>query len=258
MDRRAVLARFDREVRCRPSPEPGSLVEREPHLVRSVGRSNCVLFADLTSATVRSVIAAQQARYAGEAGPLEWKVYGHDRPPETGACLAAAGFAPDPPETLVAAPLARLGPAAPPPAGVEIRRVGSGAEFADAVAATKTAFGLADDPRLAELADRLGDPALALFVAYVAGRPVAAARVEAPDGGAFAGLWGGGVVAEYRHRGIYRALVEVRLAYARSRGAELVTVDAAPTSRPILERLGFEPLDRVQGWIWSPPTAETS
>ncbi len=253
MDRVAVRARFDREVRARPASEPGSVIEHDPYVVRSVGRTNCILYSSLTTATADAAIAAQQARYASAGGPVEWKVYAHDPPPDLAGRLAAAGFAAEPPETLVVRSLRERSAPGPLPADVELRRVSSDAEFGDAVAATREAFGLTDEPRLQELAGRLAEPSWALFVAYADGRPVGAARVEVPDGGAFAGLWGGGIVAAYRHRGIYRALVEVRLDFARSRGAEFATVDAAPTSRPILERIGFEPLDSVQGWTWTPP-----
>jgi GNAT superfamily N-acetyltransferase len=252
MDPAEVLARYDREVRRRPTPEPGTLIERAPGIVRSVGRTNCILFSELTAATVEEAAAAQRTRYAELGREVEWKVYGHDPPPDLGPRLESAGFRAEPPETLMVLPLAAApGPGAPPP-GVTVRRVGSEREFSDAVAATRDAFGLAEDPRLAELADRVADPAVAFYVAYVGGRPVGSGRVEAPDGCAFAGLWGGGIVPEHRHRGIYRALVATRLAFARARGAEFATVDAAPTSRPILERCGFEPLDTVQGFTWAP------
>jgi len=61
-----------------------------------------------------------------------------------------------------------------------------------------------------ELKARLCDPALALYVAYADGRPVASARAEFPRDRSFAGLWGGGTIPEYRGRGIYRALVHAR------------------------------------------------
>ena len=44
---------------------------------------------------------------------------------------------------------------------------------------------------------------------------------------------------EFRGRGIYSRLFEARVAEARSRGVPYIAVDAAPMSRPILERFGF-------------------
>ncbi len=55
----------------------------------------------------------------------------------------------------------------------------------------------------------------------------------------FATLWGGGTLPGWRGRGSYRALVAERAARARARNIRYLQVDASPSSRPILERLGF-------------------
>jgi len=53
------------------------------------------------------------------------------------------------------------------------------------------------------------------------------------------------VLADYRGRGLYRALVQARLAHARARGITLATSHAhEATSAPILETLGFETVCR--------------
>jgi predicted acetyltransferase len=78
--------------------------------------------------------------------------------------------------------------------------------------------------------------------------PASAGRLDLPPEGDFAGLFGGGTVPEFRHRGVYRALVAERVRVARERGYRFAYVEAAPTSRPILERLGFVRLTSVQGW----------
>lgn len=57
--------------------------------------------------------------------------------------------------------------------------------------------------------------------------------------GPVARFWGGAVVPAARGRGVYRALVAARLRSAAARGATLALVHAAPTSSPILQRLGF-------------------
>lgn len=54
-------------------------------------------------------------------------------------------------------------------------------------------------------------------------------------------MMGGVVLPAFRGRGLYRALVDARLALARQRGIELATSLAkSDTSAPILERMGFE------------------
>ena len=91
------------------------------------------------------------------------------------------------------------------------------------------------------------------YVAYCAGEPVSAARLEMPRAGEFAGLYGGGTVPKHRGRGIYRALVELRASVARECGYRYLTVDAADTSLPILRRMGFVPLTTITTWTWRAP-----
>ena len=77
-----------------------------------------------------------------------------------------------------------------------------------------------------------------LFVAYCDGVPAAAASYVPFDRSAF--LMGGVVLPAYRGRGLYRALVQTRMAHARARGITLATSHAREaTSAPILEKLGF-------------------
>jgi GNAT superfamily N-acetyltransferase len=77
------------------------------------------------------------------------------------------------------------------------------------------------------------------LLALAGPEPVAAGRVEFHPGTDFAGLWGGGTLAEWRGRGVFRALVAYRAALAAARGFRYVQVDASPASAPILRRLGF-------------------
>jgi GNAT superfamily N-acetyltransferase len=82
-----------------------------------------------------------------------------------------------------------------------------------------------------------------LFVAYCDGAPAAAASYAPFERSAF--LMGGVVLADYRSRGLYRALVQARMAHARARGIPLVTSHAREqTSAPILEKMGFETVCR--------------
>ncbi len=121
---------------------------------------------------------------------------------------------------------------------------------ADYVAVSGAAFGEDNDRKAAAYVSALGDPALALVVAYADGGPVSAGRLQMPEGRVFASMWGGGTVPSHRGRGIYRALVAERAAEARRRGYRYLTVDARASSRPILERLGFVALTGVTGWMF--------
>ncbi|AXX30006.1 acetyltransferase, GNAT family [Actinosynnema pretiosum subsp. pretiosum] len=89
-------------------------------------------------------------------------------------------------------------------------------------------------------ADLLNHPeGMSVRLAYVDGEPVSRGRVHYRPGGAVAELAGGRTKPAFRGRGLFTAVVASRLHEARSRGRRLATVDALPTSEPILTALGF-------------------
>jgi len=99
---------------------------------------------------------------------------------------------------------------------------------------------LAERLRAAGLEPPPGDVELRLatdeFVELAAG--VFGRRSSLPSV-AVAVLFGGVTLPAHRGRGLYRATVARRAELARERGYRWLYVDALPTSRPILERLGF-------------------
>jgi GNAT superfamily N-acetyltransferase len=250
MDTPAVLARYDAEIRADPPAETG--VERVwvDGVLRTVGAYNFIGWWDFPAERAGAVAAREATFFAGRE--VEWKVYSHDGPPGLNAALAAAGFEPEEPETFVVLDLDASLPPFEPPAGVTVRQAADAAGAADLVAVSDAAFGRAEPWRLDALVARLGDPTQALFVAYDDGVPVSSGRLELAPGKAFAGLYGGGTVPGHQGRGVYRALVAARAAEARRRGHRYLTVDARETSRPILQRLGFEVLATVIGWTLAP------
>jgi GNAT superfamily N-acetyltransferase len=90
------------------------------------------------------------------------------------------------------------------------------------------------------------------LVAYVDGRAAGSGGVTLVDG--VARLWGGVVLPTLRGRGVYRAVLAARLAYAVENGAGMALVRGrADTSGPILRRAGFtafgqETVYRVPLW----------
>jgi GNAT superfamily N-acetyltransferase len=170
------------------------------------------------------------ARMRDLPGHVEWKYYSHDGP-ELRERLLAAGLEPDDEETVVVAEAASI---APPPEDVELRIVDE--EFVDLAASV---FG-----------DRFDLPERAVaVVAVVDGKPVSGGRIDFEEGVEFAGLFGGITLPEYRGRGLYRATVAKRAELARERGYRWLYSDALPTSRPILERLGFVPITTTTAFL---------
>jgi GNAT superfamily N-acetyltransferase len=247
-----VLRLFDTQMRRDAGPDgPGARVERVGRVVRQVGGEAHawagVLWSDLDEETADEAIDAQLRWMAGAEGAgreFEWKLYSHDRPADLGERLRAAGFAPEPAETLMVAEVAAL-PADPaPPEGVRLVTVTDAAGVDLAVDVHERAFGA----RVTGLRERLHDQfahapdTLGMVIAMAGDLPVCAARVEFLPGTDFAGLWGGGTVEAWRGRGVYRAVVAHRARTAATRGIRYLQVDASDDSRPILRRLGFVPL----------------
>jgi hypothetical protein len=84
------------------------------------------------------------------------------------------------------------------------------------------------------------------YIAYANGggggggaEPVSIGRLYTHPQSLFGGLYGGGTLAAFRGRGFYRATVAARARDAAAHGAKFLLIDALPTSRPIVERLGF-------------------
>ncbi|MEU7472628.1 GNAT family N-acetyltransferase [Streptomyces sp. NPDC044984] len=253
-----VLALFDREVREGARPDgPGAEVERAGAVVRQKGPAhgwNGVVWSALEAADADVVIAEQIAHFTGLGREFEWKLYGHDRPADLGQRLAAAGFVPEPAETLMVGEVAGLALDAEPPEGVRIVPVTDRAGVDLMAEAQAKAFGTDVSRFRRYLLDRLtADPGTVVaVVALAGGEPVSAARMELVPGTPFAGLWGGGTVPRWRGRGIYRALVAHRARVAADRGYRYLQVDASSQSRPILERLGFTPLTTTTPYVYVP------
>ncbi len=129
---------------------------------------------------------------------------------------------------------------APPPAsaptGIEVRLVGDVAGQRDHHRVAAAVFGepMPPEDEIEVDHERLGRT----VVAYADGAPVGAAGVTVVDG--VARLWSGCVLTAFRRRGIYRALLDARLAVAVRHGARMALVRGdVETSAPLLRGAGF-------------------
>ncbi|TDC79707.1 GNAT family N-acetyltransferase [Streptomyces hainanensis] len=258
MDREEVLALFDRQMRRDARPDgPGARVERDGDVVRQVGADhdwNGVLWSDLDEATADAAIAAQ-VRYFGTLGRgFEWKAYAHDRPGDLGRRLRSAGFTAEPEEAVMVARIQDLPTDVALPEGVRLHPVTDPAGVDLVVDVHEQAFGTSGaglrQRLLTQLARRAGT--VSAVVAMAGDLPVCSARMELNPATEFAGLWGGGTVAAWRGRGIYRAVVAHRARIAAGLGYRYLQVDASDQSRPILRRLGFAVLSTTTPYVHQP------
>ncbi|MGW3463529.1 GNAT family N-acetyltransferase [Streptomyces olivaceoviridis] len=256
MDHASVLAVYDRDLREGARPDgPGARIERADGVVRQVADAhgwNGVLWSGLGAADVDRTVREQIAYFAGLGLDFEWKLYGHDEPADLGGRLLAAGFRAEPAETLMVAEVAGLPLDTAPPAGVRFVEATDQAGVDLVVDVHERVFGTDGGGLRHQLLARLAaDPGTVVAVAALAdGEPVAAARMELVPGTRFAGLWGGGTVAAWRGRGIYRALIAHRARVAAAQGYRYVYVDASSMSRPILARLGFHALSITTPYVY--------
>ena len=218
MDTTGILERFDEQMRRRAAPD---------NLFVSEGWSAVLWRPD--DGEVEPLVA----RMREVPGHVEWKYYSHDGP-ELRERLLAAGLEPEDEETVVVAETASV---EPPPADVEVRLATD--EFIELAARV---FGRSHGSGLPERS--------VAVVALADGQPVSGGRVDFEDGVEFAGLFGGVTLPEYRGRGLYRATVAGRAELARERGYRWLYSDSLPTSRPILERLGFVPITTTTPFVF--------
>jgi N-acetylglutamate synthase-like GNAT family acetyltransferase len=253
-----LLAAFDAQARAAPSDPPsGVWNETDGPLVRVVGEERGFISAprdtELRGADLDRLIARQRDYFAARGEAVEWKTYDYDEPADLPDRLRAAGFVPEPTETVVVALTAAIAAEPVLPDGVLLQQVTADEDMHRIAAMEAQVWGI-DQGRgghlIREVAAAPED--FIVLTAEAAGQVVAAAWLEMRPGSQFAGLWGGATLAQWRGRGIYRALVARRAQLAAARGVRYLQVDASSDSAPILQRLGFQPLATTTPYVWTP------
>jgi hypothetical protein len=217
------------------------------------GSYHTLIFSSLNTDTADAAIAGQVAHYRKLGAPFEWKVYSHDAPADLRQRLARHGFTVGPREAVVVLDLSDPPAWVREPGDIAVVRV----ERADQVELFRDAaveiFGK-DHGLTAKLirAIESGSTQHLAYIAMIDGRAVSIGRLYTHPDSLFGGLYGGGTRAAFRGRGLYRAVVAARARDAIRLGARVLLVDALPTSRPILERLGFLHLTDTWACDWKP------
>jgi GNAT superfamily N-acetyltransferase len=242
-----TLELFDRQMRQDVEP-----AEQDALTTLVVGEGwSGVLWSCLDESNADGAVRKLVARLLEFDGHAEWKLYGYDRPDDLAERLVAAGLEPRDEEAVVIAQVSDLDLDAPLPAGVEVRAARDEEAVAMWVEVNELAFGesYGDVGRVLLRALEHERPRDLGVIAYAGGQPVSTGRIEFNERSDFASLWGGSTLPDWRGRGIYRATVFERARLARERGYRFLHVDALPTSRPILERLGFVQLTTTTPYV---------
>jgi hypothetical protein len=247
VDIELTLELFDRQMRRDVEP-----AERDALTTLALGDGwSGVVWSRLDESNADAAVTKLVARLLELDGHAEWKLYGYDRPDDLAQRLVAAGLEPQDQEAVVVAELCELDLDASLPVGVEVRVAGDAEAVAVWVEVNELVFGESYGGVGRLLLRALGHerPRDLGVVAYAGGEPVSAGRIEFNERSEFASLWGGGTLAEWRGRGIYRATVLERARLAHERGYRFLQVDALSTSQPILERLGFVQLTTTRPYV---------
>jgi hypothetical protein len=210
----------------------------------------------LDQAALDAVIQEQIAFFAGKAVTIEWKLYDHDTLPGLIERLLAHGFeAEDYVDTIMVLDLTAPLPAAlTAPVTHDLRMLDSAAFLGDPLTVLNEAFSGDHTPHLKALVleKQTAPDQLSLHVAYADGQPVSCGWVRFPRS-PFASLWGGSTLLPYRGRGLYKAMLAIRVQEALQRGYSFAYVDAGDMSRPIVEKYGFRRLTAATSYYYRLP-----
>lgn len=209
------------------------------------GVRRCVRAIDVLDRHIR----AAQDRHRATGTPIRWTVTPSCRPADLGERLVRQGFS----RGLASRGMVRTTePLDRRPPEVEVRPVAT-CDASTFAAVCGKAWGLQPafmasiehDTRV-----QIESGQMLYYLASVDGEPVGTAHTLLAPGSGY--LMGGAVVADARGRGVYRALVDHRLAVLRERGVGLATVLALErSSLPICTHLGFREVGAFQDYTWT-------
>jgi hypothetical protein len=270
MEIRELIELYDQDQRIE-SEDPRYRREVSTGVVRQVplmpDRLGFVTYSHLDEENADVAIRAQIDHFTVLGIDFEWKLYDHDTPPDLKERLHTAGFIIEEAESIMVldldqAPIELLNPAptvkrneAAHPMGaenIEVRRITEPDGLAEVIAVEEAVW----KEKMEWIHDHLGSylrdypELLSVYVAYIDGAPASAAWVFYFSGSLFASLWGGATLSSQRGKGLYSALLAVRIQEAIQRRRRFLVVDASAMSRPILEKYNFRLLDYSTPCKW--------
>ena len=254
-----VLSLYDNQIRIQ-AEIPGMTKEAWPHLVRftrpAPGRS-LISYSRLDETNADAVIQEQIAHYREINCPLGWTVYAYDTPSDLGERLVAHGFErdmdPDDPGPVMMLDLQSPPPVLLQPVTADVRPITRREQLGEVISVMEQVYG----GNFAWITQRLGDHLevpdyLSIYMAYAEGVPACAGWIYFHANSQFADLNGGSTVAQFRHQGLYTAVLATRVQEAIRRGDRYLMIEASPMSRPIVARHGFQLLTYAVDYKWPP------
>ncbi len=213
-----------------------------------------VVSSSLTSDTADEEIEQEIGHHRSINASFEWKLYSHDTPTDMLSRLQQHGFTIGPREAVLVYDLSSPAPWIAD-RSIRVDRVDRLDQLPDYRSVAAEVFEKDYSFTTGELAEAIrgGSTQHRAYVAFDHDKPVSVGRLYTHPQSHFAGLYGGGTLAAHRGKGFYRATIAARARDAIELGTRYLQVDALPTSRPVLERLGFLWLTDTYPCEWKPP-----
>jgi GNAT superfamily N-acetyltransferase len=253
MNKNSLLVRYDKDLRLRIMyPEARrEITDNVVRFVREAPGMNFVSFTFANESRLHQVIHQELDYFVPLNQPFTWKVYEHDLLPSLKDELLTHGFVSDNNPAAVMVLDVRHAHVSPyQPVPTDIRRIDTLDGLKDVIYVLDKVWG----GHHTWVNDRLGSHLevpgyLSVYVAYVADQPASIAWTYFPRG-QFATLFAGSTMPEYRNRGLYTSLLEIRLKEIRERGYRYAVVEAGAMSKPIVAKHGFQQLTTVYDYEW--------
>jgi hypothetical protein len=254
-----LLAAYDQELRTE-AETPSAVAVRVLGPLRLVtfarGRG-FVTYRDLGGAdasAIRRLVSSTLEHYRADTSivKIEWKSRAHDRAPGLEQALEDNGFVRGETESIMIGEAQLLASDVVLPQGVRLRTIKSDEEIVQMSQMQAEVFGDFDPaPMAMALIERLARrDGMELWVAEAGSLIICSGRLEPVEGTAFAGIWGGATLSEWRGKGIYRALTAARARSALAAAKTLIHSDSTEFSRPILEKSGFIKVSETTPYVW--------
>ena len=254
MDIQDVLEIFDREQR-KEVVYPGMRREETDNVIRMIPETmheGMIIYSDFPEKNIKDVVL-NEIQYFSKLGiDFEWKAFRHDEPTGLNSVLANMGFEVEMPDSVMVYDLSEAADWVHDEIPPAIRRISSSDEVERVLTVQRRVW----DEKLPNLESYLRlqmdqyPDLISIFAAYDHHEPVSSAWITYYPGSQFAGLWGGSTLPDFRNQGYYSNLLKIRMQEALQRGIRYLTVDAKPTNRPILERLGFKCITHTWRCVW--------
>lgn len=218
--------------------ERTEFVTRHVSLLKEKG---FILHSNLTAENASRIIEEELNYFKSLSQSFEWKLYDYDQPENLMELLEAKGFTVEDPEALLVLDIQSQQNLLNVTISSDIQSITDELGIDDIVSLEDKIWGISHSTLGDQLKRDLEDnPDLHLYGAYVNGEIVSAAWMYLHKNTSFGSLWGGSTLPEYRSKGYYTSLLAARVQQAWKKGYPLLTVDASPMSKIILEKRGFQ------------------